>query len=274
MGFTRHHVQDRLDAGRLHRIHRGVYAVGHRSITAKARWMAAVLAAGPDALLSHRQALSLWDLLAIPSGAIHVTVPAHSGKPGPKGVRVHTTEHLTAADRTQIDNIPVTSLAWTLVDHAATAHPQRVRSVLEQVQRRELHVELDELLERFPNRKGTKAIRAALAQMRGPAPWTQSQLEDRFLALIRESGLPEPETNVLVEGELVDALWRDQRLIVEVDGYEFHKSRAQFETDRRRDAKLQVAGYRVLRVTQRRLQNDAGAVLAEILALLSEPRAA
>jgi very-short-patch-repair endonuclease/predicted transcriptional regulator of viral defense system len=274
LGLTRHAIQDRITSGHLHRLHRGVYAVGHRLLTAKGRWMAAVLAAGPDALLSHRQALSLWDLLRIPSGAIDVTVPGRTGRRGPKGIRMHHSEHLTATDRTQIDNIPVTSLAWTLVDHAATAHPQRVRSVLEQVQRRELHVDLDELLERFPNRKGSKAIRVALAQMRGPAPWTQSELEDRFLALIREAGLPEPETNVLVEGELVDALWRDQRLIVEVDGYEFHKSRAQFESDRRRDAKLQVAGYRVLRVTQRRLQDDAGAVLAEILALLSEPRAA
>ncbi|HEY1521131.1 MAG TPA: DUF559 domain-containing protein, partial [Solirubrobacteraceae bacterium] len=210
----------------------------------------------------------------IPSGAIDVTVPGRTGRNGPEGIRIHRSVHLAAADRAQIDNIPVTSLAWALVDYAATAHPQRVRSVLEQVQRRELHVELDELLERLPNRRGTKAIRTALAQMRGPAPWTQSVLEDRFLALIRESGLPEPETNVLVEGELVDALWRGQRLIVEVDGFEFHKSRAQFETDRRRDAKLQVAGYRVLRITQRRLEQDPGGVLAEIRALLSGPRAA
>ena len=232
--MTADQIHDRAVGHRLHRLHRGVYAVGHRLLTAKGRWMSAVLAAGPGALLSHRQALSLWDLLGIPSGAIDVTVPGRTGRRGPKGIRIHHSEHLTAADRTQIDNIPVTSLAWTLVDHAATAHPQRVRSVLEQVQRRELHVDLDELLERFPNRKGTKAIRAALAQMRGPAPWTQSQLEDRFLALIRESGLPEPETNVLVEGELVDALWRQERVIVELDGFAFHKSRAQFEKDRRR----------------------------------------
>jgi very-short-patch-repair endonuclease len=274
LGLEPSAIQRRLTANRLHRVHRGVYAIGHRLITAKGRWMAAVLACGPDALLSHRQALSLWDLLGIPSGAIDVTVPGRTGRRGPKGIRIHRSEHLAAADRTQIDNIPVTSLAWTLVDHAATVHPQRVRSVLEQVQRRELHVELDELLERLPNRKGTKAIRGARAQMRGPAPWTQSELEDRFLALIRESGLPEPETNVFVQGDLVDVLWRDQRLIVEVDGYEFHKSRAQFESDRRRDARLQVAGYRVLRVTQQRIADDSRAVVAEIRALLSEPRAA
>jgi very-short-patch-repair endonuclease len=235
--------------------------------------MAAVLACGPGALLSHRQALSLWDLLAIPSGAIDVTVPGRTGSKGPKGIRIHRSRQLTDGDRTQIDNIPVTSLAWTVVDYAATVHPQRLRSVLDQIERRELPIELDELVDRLPNRKGTKAVRAALAEMRGPAPWTQSELEDRFLALIRESGLPEPETNVLVEGVLVDALWRDERLIVEVDGYEFHKGRDRFEGDRRRDAKLQVAGYRVLRVTQQRLDRDAGAVVADIRALLSEPRA-
>src|SRR5207237_4503270 len=98
--------------------------------------------------------------------------------------------------------------------------------------------------------------RTVHAEMTCPVPWTQSKLEDAFLALIRESGLPEHQTNVVVAGEVVDALWRAQRLVVEADGWQFHKSRAQFETDRRRDAKLQVAGYRVLRVTQERLKDD------------------
>ena len=105
--------------------------------------------------------------------------------------------------------------------------------------------------------------------MQGPAPWTQSELEDRFLALIRDAGLPEPQCNVLVEGELVDAVWRDQKLIVEIDGYGYHRSREQFEADRRRDAKLQVAGYRVIRLTQRRIDTEPGAVAALIRALLA-----
>jgi very-short-patch-repair endonuclease len=275
LGFTRHRVQKRLDAGRLHRIYRGVYAVGHRRVTLKGRWIAAVLVCGPNALLSHRSALALWDLRSTPSGPIDVTIPRHSGKPGPRRVRVHTSEALHADDRATLDGIPVTSLALTIVDYAAIASPRRLREVLESLERRGALIgrELNELLVRSANRKGTKALRTVLAQMTGPAPWTQSKLEDRFLALVREYGLPEHQANVIVKGELVDALWADQDLVVEVDGYEFHKSRAQFETDRRRDAKLQVAGYRVMRVTQERLEDEPRAVVADLRALLSEARA-
>lgn len=176
---------------------------------------------------------------------------------------------------TEVDGIPVTSLAWTVVDYAAIAHSQRVRSVLEALERRGVYIgrELDELLARTPNRKGVRILRAALADLTGPAPWFQSELEEFFRELIRGSDLPDYEANVMVEGEVVDALWREERVIVELDGYAFHKSRARFEADRRRDAKLQVAGYRVLRITQERLMNEPRAVLAEIRALLSAARA-
>jgi len=269
-GFTRHEVQDRLDTGRLHRIHRGVYAVGHRKLTLKGRWMAAVLACGPEAFLSHRTALALWDLQQKESGAIEVTVRG-PGKPGPHGVLVRCTRVLAGHDVTEVDGIPVTSLAWTMVDYAATATQRQVRSVLEALERRRIYIgrELDELLERTQNRKGVRTLRKAIAEITGPAPWHQSVLEDRFHELVRGSDLPDYEANVLVEGELVDALWRKQRVIVELDGFAFHKSRAQFEADRRRDAKLTVAGYRILRVTQQRLQNEPEAVLAEIRALLA-----
>jgi very-short-patch-repair endonuclease len=276
LAISRAEVQGRLDAGRLHRIHRGVYAVGHRKLTLKGRWMAAVLACGPPvAVLSHRCALALWDLRQAPSGAIEVTVRGQR-KPGPKGVRVRRSRVLADADVDGVDGIPVTSLAWTVVDYAGISSRQQLRLVLEALERRELYIgrELDELLERTPNRKGVKTLRAAIADIKGPAPWLQSKLEETFRELIRGSDLPDYEANVMVEGEVVDALWREQRVIVELDGYAFHKSRAQFEADRRRDAKLTVAGYRVLRVTQRRLQHEPQAVLAEIRALLSAARAA
>jgi very-short-patch-repair endonuclease len=269
-------VQGRLDAGRLHRVHRGVYAVGHRKLTLKGRWMAAVLACGPPvAVLSHRCALALWDLRQAPSGVIEVTVRGQA-KPGPKGVLVRRSRVLADADATEVDGIPVTSLAWTVVDYAAITDQRQVRLVLEALERRRIYIgrELDELLERTPNRKGGKTLRQAIADLTGPAPWHQSVLEEAFHELIRGSDIPDYEANVLVEGELVDALWRAERVIVELDGFAFHKSRAQFEADRRRDAKLQVAGYRILRVTQQRLQNEPEAVLAELRALLSAGRAA
>jgi very-short-patch-repair endonuclease len=275
LGFSPTMILDRVAAGRLHRIDRGVYAVGHAKLTLRGRWMAAVLACGPNALLSHRSALALWDLRPRASGVIEVTVRG-PGKPGPEGVLVRCTRVLAEDDAAEVDGIPVTSLAWTVVDYAGISSRQQLRLVLEALERRGLYIgrELDELLKRTPNRKGVKALRATIAEMTGPAPWLQSKLEETFRELIRGSDLPDYEANVLVEGELVDALWRRERVIVELDGFAFHKSRAQFEADRRRDAKLMVAGYRVLRVTQRRLQNEPEAVLAEIRALLSAARAA
>ncbi len=275
-GFSRHLIQDRIRSGHLTRIHRGVYAVGHRKLTLKGVWMGAVLACGPGAVLSHRGALALWELRRSESGLIDVTLPGRTGRRGPRGVRVHRSKLLQEGDVAEVDGIPVTSLAWTVVDYAAIANQLQVRSVLEAMERRGLYIgrELDELLERTPNRKGVKTLRAAIADMTGPAPWLQSVLEETFRELIRGSDLPDYEANAIVEGECVDALWREERVIVELDGYAFHKSRAQFEADRRRDAKLTVAGYRVLRVTQQRLQNEPEAVLAELRALLSAARAA
>lgn len=275
LDFSRHAVQDRLDTGRLHRIHQGVYAVGHGKLSLKGIWMAAVLACGPEAFLSHRTALALWDLQQKESGAIEVTVRG-PGKPGPDGVLVRCTRVLADRDGAEVDGIPVTSLAWTMVDYAAIATQRQVRSVLEALERRLIYIgrELDDLLERTPNRKGVKTLRRAIADLTGPAPWHQSVLEETFHELIRRSDLPDYEANVLVEGELVDAVWRAERVIVELDGFAFHKSRSKFEADRRRDAKLQVAGYRVLRITQERLINEPDAVLAELRALLSAGRAA
>src|SRR5690242_6951818 len=258
LGMSCDQVQDRVAGSQLHRVHRGVYAVGHLKLTLRGIWMAAVLACGPDAALSHRTALALWDLRRSESGLIDVTVPGRTGRHGPNGVRVHRSKVLHDRDVTQVDGIPVTSLAWTVVDFAAIASHQQVRSVLEAMERRSIYIgrELDELLERAPNRKGAKSVRKVIKEMTGPAPWHQSVLEETFHELIRGSDLPDYEANVLVEGELVDALWREQRVIVELDGFTYHKSRAQFEADRRRDAKLTVAGYRILRVTQQRLQDE------------------
>jgi very-short-patch-repair endonuclease len=274
-GLTRTAVQGRIETGRLHRLHRGTYAVGHRKLTLKGVWMSAVLACGPAAWLSHRAALALWDLRRRESGMVDVTIEGRAGKPGPEGVRVHSTIKLREPDIAVVDGIPVTSLAWTVVDYAGIASRQQVRSVLETLERRGDYIgrELDDLFERTPNRKGVKALRLTIADMIGPAPWLQSELEEFFRELIGGSDLPDYEANAMVEGIVVDALWRKERLIVELDGFEFHKSRRPFEEDRRRDAKLQVAGYTVLRITQERLTNEPEAVLADIRSLLSAARA-
>jgi len=266
LGFTRHAIQDRIDGGRLHGIYRGVYAVGHVRLTRSGRRLAAVLACGPGAVLSHRSAVALWELRPPASGPPQVTVPGGARR-GPERIEVHRVRRLHAADRAIIDAIPVTSLARTLLDYAEIAHREQLRLAIESAERRELFDlgAVDELYTRTPGRAGVKLLQAALAQIAGPVPWTRSELERRFLALIREAGIDEPHANVLVAGELVDFHWpAPNPLVVELDGYEFHKSREQFESDRRRDATLQLAGCRVLRVTHRRLLSEPARLVAEV----------
>jgi very-short-patch-repair endonuclease len=231
--------------------------------------MAAVLMYGDGALLSHRAALALHDLRPSPTGRIDVTVPARSRRSQP-GIRVHNVRTLHDDDRDVVDSIPVTEIHRALLDYAEIASRQQLRHAIDAGLRREVldQWKFDALLARSRGRHGLKPLQAALADISGPAPWTDSELERALLALIRAAGLPEPLTQQVLEGERVDFFWPHANLVVEVDGYEFHKSRAQFEDDRRRDAKLMVAGYRVLRVTQPRIQFESAALLSELIALL------
>jgi very-short-patch-repair endonuclease len=254
-GFSRAVIQRLIDRGYLIPIHRGVYAVGHGRLTPRGRWMAAVLAGGAQAVLSHRAAAAVWELRPFPGGSIDVTVLARSrGQTGP--IQYHGARRLHPEDRSVVDGIPVTSPYRTLLDFAEIARPQQLRLAVEAADRLELldGRKLDSLYVRSRGRRGLKPLRAAVAELRGPAPWTQSALERKFLALIREHGLPEPRCNVLVEGFLVDCWWPQPRLVIEVDGYRFHKSRREFDENRLRDTKLQLAGIRVLRITQPRIE--------------------
>jgi very-short-patch-repair endonuclease len=231
--------------------------------------MAAVLACGPGAVLSHRAAAALWDLRPTPSGPIDVIVPGRT-RHSRKGIRVHNVRTLHDDDRAEVEGIPVTSLHRTLLDYAEIARFQQLRHAIDAAARRELldGMKLDALYARSHGHHGLKPLRAAVADLKGSAPWTQSELERAFLALIRDAGLPEPSTNVIIEGELVDCFWPQANLVVEIDGYEFHKSRAEFEADRKRDAKLVLAGYRVIRVTQPRIEHEPEELLSDLTALL------
>jgi very-short-patch-repair endonuclease len=187
---------------------------------------------------------------------------------------VHNVRHLDEADRAIHDGIPVTALPRTLLDYAEAAGEQQLRHALDAALRMEVldGRALEALLARSRGRRGLKALTVALAGLRGPPPWTQSELERAFLGLIREDGLPEPEANVMVAGYLVDFWWPEARLVVELDGYRFHKSRKQFEEDRLKDAKLMLARCGVLRVTQRRIQVDQQGLRRDLRALLDQRR--
>jgi hypothetical protein len=268
LGLGRGAIRHRLDAGRLHRVHVGVYAVGHSILSARGRWLAAVLACGDGALLSHRPAAAVWGIASSNGARVDVTVHARNGH-GPAAIRLHRVRNLHPEDRAVRDGIPVTSVARTLLDYAEVARRDQLARAFEEAERRELldMRAVEELLDRSDGRRGQRALTTVIAGYAPEPRFTRSDLERLLLALCRDYGLPLPAMNLWIAGHEVDAVWPDL-LVVEVDGYKYHRTRAAFERDRRRDADLQVAGYRVLRITYRRLVEEPAAVAESIRALL------
>jgi very-short-patch-repair endonuclease len=236
--------------------------------------MAAVLASGPSALLSHRSAAALWDLLPTSKTLVDVTA-VRSDTAGRTGIAIHRVKQLHPHDCALRDGIPVTSIARTLLDLATVALPRQLERAVEQAEllgRFDLGA-VDALIARSPGRPGLALLREVLKAYREPA-LTRSELERRFLELCRRAKLPPPAINSFIAGFEVDAAWPSRRMVVELDGHEFHRTRAAFERDRARDAALQVAGYRVLRITYRRLQREPEAVIVQLRALLASMPAA
>jgi very-short-patch-repair endonuclease len=264
LGLTYDEIRYRARTGRLHRIHRGVYAVGYRTLTPKGHRMAAVLAYGPDAVLSHRSAAAHWGI-GQPSWKIDVTTPR--GRPSRAKIRAHRGV-LEPDDITIHDGIPVTSVARTILDLASVLNQDRLTRLIEEADRKERFdlKALDRAMARRPHAPGTRRLNAVLAAYRGTAD-TRSKLERDFRALILKAGLPEPQHNAVVAGLSVDVYWPEWKLVVELDGEPYHNNPHAFENDRIRDATLQKAGIRVLRVTGTRLEQDAAGVLADIVAL-------
>jgi very-short-patch-repair endonuclease len=245
-----------------------VYAVGHTRLTQKGLWMAAVLACGEGALLSHRDAGRLHGLLrGTGSGPIHVTAPSRHRIPG---IRCHRARHPDPRDATVVDEIPVTSWARTALDLATLLPGARVRDVLELAERQGRDFdELQTLIDRASGHHGLPTLTAALSALGDQVPELRSPGEVDLLALIREAGLPEPHTNVIVAGELVDFYWPEQRLVVEVDGRQWHGLQRDMEADRQKDVRLTLAGVRPVRYTYQRISAEPSAVIDEIRGLLA-----
>jgi predicted transcriptional regulator of viral defense system/very-short-patch-repair endonuclease len=269
LGLSESQIRRRVGDKRLRRLHRGVYAVGHSQLTAHGRWMAAVIALGPGAVLSHRDAAALWGLRAHQRSAIDVTVVGRARRKR-RALTVHVTRTLHPEDRSARNRIPVTSVARTLLDLAEVVGGQTLRRAYEQAERVELLDvrAIEALLGRSNGRRGAGALQALLGYDATAAAETKSELERRFLDLIAEAGLPMPQVNVLVDGFLVDCYWPQADLVIELDSYEFHRGRAAFERDREKVARLKLAGREVIPLTHRQVASRRRWVLSAVEQLL------
>jgi predicted transcriptional regulator of viral defense system len=271
-GLSVRTIERRVEAGRLSALHRGTYVFGGGRIGPRGEWMAAVLACGEGALLSHRSAAALWGLVRR-SGRHGVDVTAAAGRRRPGIIvhegGIHKDDHAVAA------RIPVTSVARTLFDLAEVVDERRLGRAFEEADRLSLMriAALEDVCARGYGRRALRSIRRMIEEARVPVI-ARTDLEERFALFCREHDIVPTATNVEVLGDEVDAFWPRERVIVELDGYAFHRHRAAFETDRRKDVARQVAGYRAIRVTDRRLEREPDEVAEEIRALLAGPLSA
>jgi very-short-patch-repair endonuclease len=268
-------IQHRIAGGRLHPLHAGVYAVGHALVLREGWWMAAVLASGPGAVLSHRSAAALWGIRGYSEGAVEVTLERKSS--AARGIRRHRSA-LPADEITMHEGIPVTTVPRTMFDLAATEPLDVVEAMLREAEFRELRdrLSLRDLAERYPGRRGVRKVRAALSRLEDlPSGRRRSPLEERFVPFIRRHRLPLPRFNdwILLGNRRfqVDCHWPSSREIVELDGWEGHRTRSAFRDDRARDRALRVAGYSVTRLTWSQLEDEPEALAADLRALL-DPR--
>lgn len=258
-------ITSRVSTKRLQPVHRGVYQVGPLEPSHLGE-RAAVLACGPGALVSHRSAAALWTMLPRRNEADPVDITLPEGDRGRReGIRPHRVTALDPQEAGEVEGIPVTMPARTLLDLAGVAGPHELERAIARAEKLELtsRGEVLALLDRRANRRGARTLRSLLDPRVRPA-LTRSEAEERFLALVRKARLPEPEVNVVVGRYEVDFLWRDVRLAVEIDGYAFHSSKKMFEGDRRRDADLAAHGFQVIRFTWHQVDDEREATLARL----------
>jgi len=272
-GLSPKAVEVRLKRGQLLQLHRGVYAVGHAQLRREGRWLAAVLAVGPGAALSHRSAAALHGIRD-GDGVADVTT---TRRVRPSGLVVHRTTVLPVRDVTTRRGIPVTTVARTLIDLAALLPGDRLAKTVREADRagRLGATTVRDARERIEGRRdaGAKALRAALAEHeRLATSLTLSELEDRFLALLDAERLPKPLTNHRIHGMRVDAAWPRERVVAELDGWSYHRDRGAFQADRARDVTLVRAGWTVARFTHADVVDRPAHVAASLRELLATRR--
>jgi hypothetical protein len=256
-------------------MHTGVYAVGHTVLTRNGRWMAAVLACGPGAVLSHRDAAALHGLRPSSRARIDVTVRGRGGRKR-RGIDAHRSRRLDAADVTTVDGIPCTTVARTLVDLAEVVSPRETERACERAEILRVFDlrAVDAICGRTPGRRGVPVLTAIVRGYRATSELTKSDLEQAFLTLCANAGIPPPQVNLWIDleggGVEVDFVWEAEGLIVEVDGYETHGTPTAFERDRSRDVDLHLAGWQVVRFTWRQVVGEPAAVARKVKRLLAQ----
>jgi very-short-patch-repair endonuclease len=264
-------IDGRVERGLLHVVHRGVYAVGHRSLTMEGRWMAATLAFGPDAVLSHRSAGQLWGLVPLSSIAPEVTRPRHAA--GRPGLVVHQGS-LRADEVGSYRGIPVTSVARTMFDLAGMLPEREVERAWNELEAHEYRTRLSvrDLIERYPGQPGTLLL-TRLASGKEPVGITRSELEEAFLALVDRYELPRPRMNahLAIRDRFyeVDCLWEDLRVAIELDGGAAHRTKRAFHKDRERDRILTAERYTTARITWHQIQQTPDEVASDLHLILT-----
>jgi very-short-patch-repair endonuclease len=261
-------IRHRISEGRLRQVHRGVYAiVGPRLLTKHGHWMAAVLASGPRAVLSHFAAAALWGMRG--GTRVEVTVPRGGRKPR-QGIHLHWAD-LPDDETTTHLGIPTTTVPRTLLDLSAVVQRDELRSAMRQAEQLRLTDPLwvGDLIARYPRKPGVPILKAVVQEAQRGLNVVKEELEERFQAFLLSAGLPLPNTNVLIEEFEVDCVWPAARLIVELDSRTHHAIAHAFEADRARDRRLGAAGWRVVRITWKQLHDSPHEIEADLRRLLS-----
>ncbi|HET7511012.1 MAG TPA: type IV toxin-antitoxin system AbiEi family antitoxin domain-containing protein [Solirubrobacterales bacterium] len=266
LGISPETFRSRCEAGLLVPVYHGVFALGHLRLSREGRWMAAVLACGPGAVLSHFSAGHLWNMCGS-YGPIEVMRQSGGFHPkGHRGVKLHQTRRLESYEATVERGIPVVVMERVLLDLAARTDTKRLERIFVQAYKSEelSWRRLSRIINRRRGCKGVGKLRRIVLEVDPEALETKSVSEVDFLALCRPAGIPTPLVNVLVEGHLVDFLWPKQKVIVETDSWSHHGDHLAFETDRQRDVELIAAGYDVHRTTYKMLERNPDPFLSNV----------
>lgn len=271
LGFSKGHIARAQEAGRLRRVHRGVYAVGHAGLSPHGRCMAALLVLPPGAVLSHWSAAWLWGLVPTPPRESEVTIAARGNRR--RGLQVHRVWSLQDEEWTVYEGIPVSTVARTLIDVARGSSVKQLTRVVDRARRRgKLDLDaIDTALPRCCSPHAVERLQQVLRLYREEVS-DRARSELLFLNAVKGAGLSTPAINTFVAGCEIDAYWEQERFAVEVDGWETHGTRAAFEQDRLRQENLKLSGIDSIRVTARRIEREPDAVATRLGLLLRRRR--